>query len=63
MSNVTPMFQNYGATQSLRDKGYGSADFNIETKPLDYTCWLNDGLGTDTKKCSKSITYRTETCL
>ncbi len=61
MSNVTPMFQNYGATQSLRDKGYGSADFNIETKPLDYTCWVNDGGGTDTRRCSKSITYRTDT--
>ena len=61
MSNVTPMFQNYGATQSLRDKGYGSADFNIETKPLDYTCWVNDGGGTATRRCSKSITYRTDT--
>ncbi len=34
MSNVTPMFENYGATQSLRDKGYGSADFNIEQNLL-----------------------------
>lgn len=36
MSNITPMFQNYGATQSLRNKGYGSADFDIATVPLSY---------------------------
>ncbi len=61
MSNVISMFENNTAMSELRAKGYGSADFNIETKPLDYTCWLNDGRGTDTKKCSKSITYRTDT--
>jgi len=61
MSNVTPMFQNYGATQSLRDKGYGSADFNIHTTPLSYTCWINDGAGTNTLQSSKSVIYRTDT--
>lgn len=61
MSNITPMFQNYGATQSLRDKGYGSADFNIHTTPLQYTCWINDGAGTNELQSSKSIIYRTDT--
>jgi hypothetical protein len=61
MSNITPMFQNYGATQSLRDKGYGSADFNIHTTPLSYTCWINDGAGTNTLQSSKSVIYRTDT--
>jgi hypothetical protein len=61
MSNITPMFQNYGATQSLRDKGYGSADFNIHTTPLQYTCWINNGAGTNELQSSKSIIYRTDT--
>lgn len=61
MSNITPMFQNYGATQSLRDKGYGSADFDIHTTPLSYTCWINDGAGTNTLQSSKSVIYRTDT--
>lgn len=61
MSNITPMFQNYGATQSLRDKGYGSADFNIHTTPLQYTCWINDGADTNKLQSSKSIIYRTDT--
>jgi len=61
MSNITPMFQNYGATQSLRDRGYGSADFNIHTTPLQYTCWINDGAGTNELQSSKSIIYRTDT--
>lgn len=61
MSNITPMFQNYGATQSLRDRGYGSADFNIHTTPLQYTCWINNGAGTNELQSSKSIIYRTDT--
>lgn len=61
MSNITPMFQNYGATQSLRDRGYGSADFNIHTTPLQYTCWINDGADTNKLQSSKSIIYRTDT--
>lgn len=52
MSNITPMFQNYGATQSLRDKGYGSADFDIATAPLIYL---------DAYESSKSVIYRTDT--
>lgn len=61
MTSIIPMFQNYGATQSLRDKGYGSADFNIHSTPLEYSCWINDGAGTDTKQSSKSVIYRTDT--
>jgi hypothetical protein len=52
------MFQNYGATQSLRDKGYGSADFKISTQPLSYLPaeeWLPE------IQSSKSVIYRTDT--
>ena len=52
MTSIIPMFQNYGATQSLRDKGYGSADFDIATAPLIYL---------DAYESSKSIIYRTDT--
>ena len=58
MSNVTPMFENYGAAQSLRDKGYGSADFEISTQPLSYLPaeeWLPE------IQSSKSVIYRTDT--
>jgi hypothetical protein len=61
MNNVISMFKNNTAMSDIRSKGYGSADFDIETKPLDYTCWINNGGGTDTRRCSKSITYRTDT--
>lgn len=52
MTSIIPMFQNYGATQSLRDKGYGSADFDIATAPLIYL---------DAYESSKSVIYRTDT--
>ena len=61
MSNVTPMFENYGATQSLRDKGYGSADFDIQTVPLEYIAWVGNHTQTEPVKCSKSVTYRADT--
>lgn len=59
MSNVTSMYANNTALNSIRDGGYGDADFNIETVPLDYVCWRHcDQI---TKRSSKSITYRTDT--
>ena len=61
MSNITPMFQNYGATQSLRDKGYGSADFDIATVPLSYEARTDqcDEI-TERMWSSKSVIYRTD---
>lgn len=36
MSNVTSMYANNTALNSIRDRGYGQADFDIATAPLVY---------------------------
>lgn len=52
MSNVISMFENNVTVSNLRDKGYGSADFDIATAPLIYL---------DAYESSKSVIYRTDT--
>ena len=56
MSTILNMFSNNSDIQSLRDGGYGEADFDIATAPLTYASgdkWLIPS--------SKSVTYRTDT--
>lgn len=56
MSTILNMFSNNSDIQSLRDGGYGAADFDIATAPLTYASgdkWLIPS--------SKSVTYRTDT--
>ena len=36
MSTVIPMFSNNSALKTIRDGGYGSADFDIDTAELTY---------------------------
>ncbi len=51
MSTIFNMFANGSAVQSLRDGGYGAADFDIEIAPLIYL---------DAYESSKNIIYRTD---
>ena len=57
MNNITPMFTNNTALNSIRDGGYGQADFDIATAPLLY---FADDDGTEFPS-SKSVIYRTDT--
>ena len=57
MSTVIPMFSNNSALQTIRDGGYGSADFDVETAPLTY---LPESQGIKFLS-SKSVIYRTDT--
>jgi len=57
MSNVTSMYANNTALNSIRDRGYGDADFDIDTAPLVY---FADDDGTEFPS-SKSVIYRTDT--
>jgi hypothetical protein len=57
MSTVIPMFSNNSALQTIRDGGYGSADFDIDTASLKY--FVEDhGINF---RSSKSVIYRTDT--
>ena len=56
MSTVTPMFSNNSALQTIRDGGYGSADFDIDVAPLMYQAEGRDFYGY--KRSSKSVIYR-----
>ncbi len=53
MSTILNMFSNNSDIQSLRDGGYGEADFDIATAPLTYL---------DAYESTKNVTYRTDTC-
>ena len=57
MSNVLAMYSNNNALESIRDRGYGQADFDIATAPLVY---FADDDGTEFPS-SKSVIYRTDT--
>jgi len=57
MNAIVSMFPNSSALQSIRDGGYGSADFDIETAHLYY--FIDDD-GTQLSS-SKSVIYRTDT--
>lgn len=57
MNNITPMFTNNTALNSIRDGGYGQAGFDIATAPLVY---FADEDGTEFPS-SKSVIYRTDT--
>ena len=57
MNNITPMFQNNTALQAIKDRGYGSADFDIAVAPLTYTATQYG----DALQSSKSVIYRTDT--
>ena len=56
MNNITPMFTNNSALTTIRNGGYGAADFDIGTAPLVYYA---DGTGFPS---SKNVIYRTDTC-
>ncbi len=57
MNNITPMFQNNTALQAIKDRGYGSAGFDIAVAPLTYTATQYG----DALPSSKSVIYRTDT--
>ncbi len=57
MNNITPMFANNTALQAIKDRGYGSADFDIAVAPLTYTATQYG----DALQSSKSVIYRTDT--
>ena len=56
MNATIPMFKNTQAVQSLRSDGYGSADFDIEEKVLQYFSPDHGHL-----KSSKKVIYRADT--
>lgn len=53
---IMQMFPNNSALQSIRDGGYGSADFDINTQPLNYFTPEHGHI-----ESSKSVIYRTDT--
>jgi hypothetical protein len=58
MNNITPMFANNNALNTIRERGYGTAGFDIGVTPLTY----NTGEGGFQKHVSsKSVIYRTDT--
>ena len=57
MNNITPMFANNTALNTIKSRGYGSADFDIAAAPLVY---FADDEGTEFPS-SKSVIYRTDT--
>ena len=57
MNNITPMFANNTALTTIRNGGYGSADFDIEVAPLQYPIWNN----AEKRTSSKSVIYRKDT--
>jgi len=59
MSNVTSIYSNNAALNSIRDGGYGDADFDIATATLKYNMpYPNDSIDYPS---SKSVIYRTDT--
>jgi hypothetical protein len=53
---IMQMFPNNSALQSIRDGGYGSADFDIDTQTLNYFTPEHGHI-----ESSKSVIYRTDT--
>jgi len=60
MNNITPMFANNSALNTIKARGYGSAGFDIGVAPLDYLVTGHDGL-MERHNSSKSVIYRTDT--
>lgn len=59
MNNITPMFANNTALTTIRDGGYGSADFDIAVAPLTYNMpYPDDNIDYPS---SKSVIYRKDT--
>jgi len=56
MNAIVNMFPNHSSLKSIRDEGYGSADFNIATQPLSYFTSEHGNI-----ESSKSVIYRTDT--
>lgn len=59
MNNVTTLFSNNTAVNGLRDKGYGSADFDIGVAPVLY----EDDLGILHSADKKKVIYRLDNSL
>ena len=53
---IQPMFKNNTALQAIKNRGYGSADFDIDVAPLQYPIWNN----AEKRISSKSVIYRTD---
>ena len=60
MNNITPMYANNTALNAIRERGYGSADFQIASAPLNYLVEGHDGLS-ERHDSSKNVIYRTDT--
>ena len=60
MNNITPMFANNSALNTIRERGYGTAGFDIGVAPLDYLVVGHGGL-MERNNSSKSVIYRTDT--
>jgi hypothetical protein len=59
MNNITPMFANNTALTTIRNGGYGSADFDIAVAPLTYNMpYPDDNIDYPS---SKSVIYRKDT--
>lgn len=59
MNNITPMFANNTALTTIRNGGYGSADFDIAVAPLKYNMpYPDDNIDYPS---SKSVIYRKDT--
>ena len=56
MNAIVSMFPNHSSLKSIRDEGYGSADFDIATQPLSYFTSEHGNI-----ESSKSVIYRTDT--
>lgn len=64
MSTVLSMFGNNKALKDIREGGYGSADFDIDTAKLTYTPRKyrdGDVIYQDPQSSSKTVVYRTDT--
>ena len=58
MNNITPMFANNTALNTIKARGYGSADFDIGVSPLMYNTEEGEAVH---YQSSKSVIYRTDT--
>jgi len=56
MNNITPMYANNTALNAIRERGYGSAGFDIATAPLTY-----HDADFFSHNSSKNVIYRTDT--
>ena len=58
MNNITPMFANNSALNTIKARGYGSAGFDIGVSPLMYNTEEGEAVH---YQSSKSVIYRTDT--